>query len=487
VTTSPTTSLLGGSALVTIPNVALGVPSALQCYTWPDGAVTQTFDPQSPPCVASWPGAAAGNGGATTPGVTGTAIRVGVNTDVSTKTQGIEDSLVDFFNSHYEFFGRHLQLVNVPGNTETGPPFEKAQADAEQEAKVFIANDITTGVADDSTYLAELARDRVIGVSDGGTYETSEQLAGGGPYLWSVTPVLDTLETDLGSEICAQLVGGDATHSQTFKTARRTFGVLVPNSLQNGGAPSPEISSLTGALRGCGVTPAVAYYEGQDGAGEDALTQLFAQWEAKPVTSVILLDDPDDTSGQVFPIADALAYRPEWLMAGTGVQDDPLFWQTGVSDQNAQVFGVLRANKPLPIARTIAYQAGEAADPAFDQVSAGFGESFEVEALYDFLQFVSAGVQAAGPDLTPQTFATQLTALDFPDPGAGQPPYYQGGIGFGTNHTMIDDVALAWWDLTGTNESGASGAFCLIGNGRRWTAGDWPAGDPGFFNQAKGC
>src|SRR5688572_9516908 len=67
-----------------LPGEARGVPSALQCYTWPDGTVTQTFDPQSPSCIASWDDKK-GNGGATSPGVTATEIRVAlpVNNTVS--------------------------------------------------------------------------------------------------------------------------------------------------------------------------------------------------------------------------------------------------------------------------------------------------------------------------------------------------------------------------------------------------------------------
>src|SRR5690349_6960974 len=54
---------ISGAAPTPVPAgvVSSGVPSALQCYTWPDGSVTQTFDPQSPPCIATWD-TASGNG-----------------------------------------------------------------------------------------------------------------------------------------------------------------------------------------------------------------------------------------------------------------------------------------------------------------------------------------------------------------------------------------------------------------------------------------
>jgi len=42
----------------------MAVSPGPQCYEWADGSVTQTPDPQSPPCVADWPRTAEGNGGA---------------------------------------------------------------------------------------------------------------------------------------------------------------------------------------------------------------------------------------------------------------------------------------------------------------------------------------------------------------------------------------------------------------------------------------
>ena len=31
-----------------------GVPRQLACYGWQDGTETQSFDPQSPPCISRW-------------------------------------------------------------------------------------------------------------------------------------------------------------------------------------------------------------------------------------------------------------------------------------------------------------------------------------------------------------------------------------------------------------------------------------------------
>src|SRR5688572_21324032 len=86
-----------------LPPMTRGVPSALQCYTWPSGAVTQTFDPQSPPCIATWDDRK-GNGGATSPGVTATEVRVAfpMHSNASWSTWPRLQPIVDFFNTRFQ-------------------------------------------------------------------------------------------------------------------------------------------------------------------------------------------------------------------------------------------------------------------------------------------------------------------------------------------------------------------------------------------------
>src|SRR3954466_14155073 len=100
-TPSPTTAPSSAGAVAVPTN--LGVPSALQCYTWPDGTVTQTFDPQSPPCIASWDDRH-GNGGSTSPGVSPTEIRLAFpNNNAGYASWPALKPLRNFLHSHFQF------------------------------------------------------------------------------------------------------------------------------------------------------------------------------------------------------------------------------------------------------------------------------------------------------------------------------------------------------------------------------------------------
>ncbi len=93
------------------PSGAQGIPSSLRCYGWPDGSTTQTLDAQSPPCIAGWP-VAAGNGGDTAPGVTRSAVRVGVYGEV-----GLLPDYARWFSNHFQFYGRSCRSSRWAGRT----------------------------------------------------------------------------------------------------------------------------------------------------------------------------------------------------------------------------------------------------------------------------------------------------------------------------------------------------------------------------------
>src|SRR5687767_10880166 len=152
VCTGPSTSPApSASALPSVgpslPSEARGVPSALQCYTWPDGTVTQTFDPQSPPCIASWDDTK-GNGGVTSPGVTATEIQVALPT-ASVSSWPTVSPIVDFFNTRFQLYGRKIRIVPFPSQqaekqsqgTFNDPTAQRADASAISQLKVFATTD----------------------------------------------------------------------------------------------------------------------------------------------------------------------------------------------------------------------------------------------------------------------------------------------------------------------------------------------------------
>src|SRR5256885_11938042 len=91
------------------------VPRVRRCIGDPP---RQIEDPQSPPCVPYWSG---DNGGATFKGVTRDEIRVAVmhveghNGDPITPEM---QSIADFFNKRFEFYGRRIHLLRYLGKEQ---------------------------------------------------------------------------------------------------------------------------------------------------------------------------------------------------------------------------------------------------------------------------------------------------------------------------------------------------------------------------------
>ncbi|MHB8449488.1 MAG: hypothetical protein ACYDAQ_03340, partial [Mycobacteriales bacterium] len=243
-----------------------GVPSALQCFTWPNGAVTQTFDPQSPPCIASWPGQAAGNGGATTAGVTATTIRVGVP-GLSGRPEYGQSRLVDFLNSHYEFYGRKIQLVNIPipANYPGDATTQRAIASDAAALDLFAAVELpgttypsagsgqtsTEGPDDESPYRAFLAAHHII-TTQAATWSggTAADLANMSPYAWDFDPPLDTVEANFGQVACNSLVNQPAQWAgPQLKGTTRKFAVLYQEPTSG---ITPPTVPLTDAISGGG-------------------------------------------------------------------------------------------------------------------------------------------------------------------------------------------------------------------------------------------
>ena len=451
------------------------VASALQCYTWPDGSVTQTFDPQSPPCVASWTGAAKGNGGATSRGVSATAIRIAWPTNglVATNTSATTvQPWADFFNSHFTLYGRKLVIVPVKA-TSLSPSDEHAAAVSAADQNVFASLDLTgthgsTG-PDQPGFYDDLAKRQVITVSAGGGFTTEKRYESYAPYQWSYLPPQDTLQRATGTMTCQQLAAHPASHSTQFRTTPRVFAILVDRSAS--GNPPPSTSGFRETLAQCGVRPKTYEMTNGNGGADDIPT--FVQMRNDGVTTVLAVNPGHGTggTGDHMAAASRAGYFPEWIVPGGLGDEYEAQWSDAPTTEAQGLFGLAGWNRRARTNTSPALQAfgprGEAADRTF----------------YDQLQILAAGIQAAGPRLTPQTFATGLQGLDYANPGAGAAPDYQGSVGFAQDHSAVDDFALVWWSTTGTSRQDPGGAprqpgsWCYVGGGTRWQADDLPKTD----------
>lgn len=492
---SPTPSLTPSAAPSTsqgpMTGVHVGVPSALQCYTWPDGTVTQTFDPQSPPCIASWPDQAKGNGGATSQGVTGTEIQVAVPKAATGSQLAQFTLLAQFFNTHFQLYGRRLVLKPVPsqelsssGSTlYADPSLEKADAEGIAAVKPFAAVDFVDGSQGVYTialpeYIDTLAKHHVISSVGGFLPPNSASLDAHAPYEWTYLPTLPSVFRSLGGLTCRQLVGHPASHSPSMSAKTRKFALLMPDASEAGGS-YPGLSQLLSRLAACGVKPPVVYYKGN--SGDNAVSASLAKFRTDGVTTILFLPDSGIGSATPQQAAQNAGYFPEWvLFSGSPLIETNLL--SGPKSQTDNSFGVASWDKTLPPATQpwrIAYlqAGGHSTDPC-----AG------CKAFYNELQLIASGVQMAGPHLTPDAFAEALRQTTFPNPGAGAAPSYQSRVDFTDGgHEFIRDFAGFWFSPTGTygtaptdfahQDYELSNNFCWVDLGTRWTSDAWPAAD----------
>ncbi len=441
----------------------------------------QTEDPQSPPCVNYWEG---NNGGATSKGVSRDEIRVAVAQ--YNDYRQFFDTFVDFFNRRFEFYGRQLRLLPLPVvDYSTKPADMRAAAErADVELHSFAATswDHQGLVLNPSVFYNELSRRGIVSTDHQSVLRSSRDIEQWRPYQWSFSPTLDELQGNLGEMSCKSLVGRSASHAgPILVTKLRKFAIIV-NVVP--GVPPPDMTPLQQTLERCGSGP-VRIVEFSD---RTQLEAIFADFRLSDITSISC---PCSVGFEPMLAASDSGYQPEWITTGIFVEGFEFVYRAfSPPDQVAHLFGLGGQNKILPITDRPSYWATKEQNP---QTSQNLSQQ---SAIYSELLLLAAGIQMAGPHLTPETFEQGLFRTRFPNPGAGGPPYWQARVGFGPgDHTMIDDLPLLWWserahgydEGTGGAFESHAGGFCYIDGGARHSPGGWPERQHPFFDQTKTC
>lgn len=461
------------SAVIGSKGTRAGVPSALQCFEWSDGSVTQTEDPQSPPCVASWPGAEAGNGGSTSRGVTGSEILVAADEFWSTNGKRTAQALVRHFNSRYMLYGRKIRLVfpHYGGDTAGfASELRRAAAAAYVSARPFAA----AGFTDDqntSEFIDYLTRHHVVTAMATAGDASTDFLRARTPYAWTYGQALDQVEANLAEMVCHSLPArARATYGGTTAALPRKFAVLVAEK-------QPDLTWLRDGLASCGVTAKVFTVPSDRDPAVQAnklpeQTQLMLQVKAGDYTSLVYIGIAGHAPMQA---ADNAGYQPEWISAGIGELGNypDAVWQQQPVTQTRHLLGLGTANKPLQ-------PADDAAQAICQQQGCISRRRDILLGYYQPLLLLASGIQAAGPRLTPESFAAGLRSLAFPNPSLeGTRLFGVGRVGFGDqSRSMMRDFGAFAWDLGATTRipasRGRTGASCLLLRGARWQLGSWP-------------
>ena len=444
----------------------------------------QIEDPQSPPCVPYFD-PDLDNGGATAKGVTGDQITVAL------PQQFFEDlappkHMAAFFNSRFEFYGRELNLVefSTTGCDETQPNPADMRRDAvavDEELQAFASLAYVSCNGADHHYYDALAERGIVSVVDGNTAKGVEaNYARRSPYQWNVMPGVDTTLRQTAQFVCASLAGKPPRYAGAAQAQAptRTFGVITTRATDG---TVPDLAPLLGGLRGCGVEPVVRQDDTTTAPAREGVNTMVQMQDAG-VTSVLCLCQPNDVAGVYMPAASAQGYQPEWVQSSYINTDLDNTYGGGKApaDQSSHVIGITLRNKLLPRQDMPWYWAVKEIVPTYEPAA---GVYYAAHSRYVQLLLLASGIQLAGPELTPESFARGLQAAQFPNPGAGGAPYFQARVGFdGPRHTMSSDAAMFWFDpqRPGTIDPSVPGAICYVDRGRRHALGAWPQGEPAF-------
>lgn len=455
------------------------VPRVRQCI---EGR--QIEDYQSPPCVPFFD-PDLDNGGATSKGVTGDQINVAVPQQFL-EDLGPPQRIAQFFNKRFEFYGRQLNLVpyGTTGCADNQPQPDKMRADAvlvDEEIQAFASLAYVACNGADHHYYDALADAGILSITDGNTTKaTGANYRRRAPFQWNAMPGTDTILAQTADFVCATLAGKPPRFAGPAQASApvREFGVVTTRSTDG---TTPDLSPLLSGLKGCGVEPLVKVDDTTTAPAREGVNTIV-QLQDAGVTSVLCLCRGNDVSGVYMPAASAQGYQPEWVQSSFINTDIDNTYGGGKApaEQSRNVIGITLRNKLLPRQDMPWYWAVTEADPGYAPPAASY---YSAHSRYVQLLLLASGIQLAGPDLTPQTFAAALHRTQFPNKLAGTAPYFQARVGFsGPRHVMSVDAAMFWYDpqRPGTIDPSIPGAVCYVDRGRRYLPGQWPSSDAGF-------
>jgi hypothetical protein len=443
----------------------------------------------APECYAN----ADDNGGATAPGVTADEIKVVVyvapetdpvldfitapiaNDDTPAQIEETYQGFTDMFNAYMQTYGRTVKLEFLHGSG-TSDDEVAARADAVKAMDEMGAFAVWGGPVLSNAWTQEIK-------ARGGVCIGCPALDDQEPSVFTVAPSADQTRAFMVEYVTKKLMGKPAEHAgqPDFVTKERVFGHLW---IDTGSADAQQgADDLKQMLADEGVELAEQIgYELNPGTLQEQASTIIARLKEAGVTSVIIGGDP--IAPKTFTeVATAQDYHPEWVMGTATLQDVTAFARTYDQDQWSHAFGFSYLTARLATglgAPDVLYEwwTGTLA-PADDSVGV----------LWPNPGTFFAGVQAAGPNLTAESFRDGLFSFPIDDPAITQPSinYGEHGLWDFVDYSGIDDVTEIWWDPTAQGDDelrrAGTGMYRYVDGGKRYLVGDLPT-DTVLFDEA---
>ena len=437
-------------------------------------------DPYSPPCIMF----SGGNGGETSPGVTGDTIRVSVR--IGGFSNGMLDALsrvakakipsespeliartitglTEYINKAFQMYGRKIEMIIYDGKGDvlkeiTGGGQEGAEADAlkaQQELKVFADVSAVSPV-----YADALARRGIVNI--GSPFMSREWLSQRRPFVWSQFTDCSTIVESVGSYYGIKMANKPAAHAGgELKGQPRRLAIIAPENSWYQECVAAGVQILGRA----GVQPVLnEKYRLEINQMSIQAGEKLAKLKNAGVTTVMCGCDPLLLT---FLTAKAKEqnYHPEWLMTGVALIDNDLIGSIMEQGQWSHAFGVSFSGPAQPAGQSLGYRAYKAVRS--DE------PSIAVDLIYNQLNLLAIGIQRAGPNLTPETFEAGM----FKYPTRTGP---SGTWGFAPgDYSTSDDAREVFWNPQAVSvQTREPGSYVDPNGGQRFPIGKWPGAAP---------
>jgi hypothetical protein len=451
-----------------------------------------------PPCV---PVPAGSNGGATGKGVTATTIKLGFYTppDDPTYTPLLEaagaydppdntakayQDYAEIYSHVYETYGRNIRLVRIKGSGFSNDE-QAAKADADRAAADGVIG-VMGGPAQARSFATELAHKGLLCLGTCVFAAPQPFIAQNSPYVWPTGPSPEQTSLMATELIKNQLVGKDAIYAgdPQMQHQPRRFALLSYDTPD--GRYKASWQEFYKDLQKAGATTVghISYFLKQSTLVNDART-VATRLKATGATTIVFTGDPLFPSFLTTQMTEQ-GYFPEWVMSGTVLADTNVFARTFDKKQWSHAFGLQLTAARVPKAEQDAYTLHQW----------WFGTPPPTSNNYNLVkgdvELFMAGVQLAGPKLTPETFRDGLFHVPPPatNPGGLNTIITYGSHGFwpGTDYNGLDNAGILFWDpnTKGPDETGnvGLGMYRDVGGGRRYLPGHWPTAPVKLFDPA---
>jgi hypothetical protein len=449
------------------------------------GAQTEQVpgDPYSPPCVAF----SGGNGGATSPGVSATAINIsyrlpqnsesfqqtlaslgGANiTDTTADIERTINALAIYFDSHFQFYGRKLNIEYFNGqgsetNELLGTGQQQADADAVTAAQQLHAFAELNGTTE--PYDVALAGQHVM--SFGAPYLSASFMGQYAPYMWSIATEGNDVVSATTEFTLKSLAGRNAEWAGgSLQGQPRKIAIIAPS---NPWYQSSATSAMQQAAAAGHPYAADIQYQLNLGTLSSQAATIVSQLQNDGITTVVCGCDPI-TPVYLTSRAEEQGYTPEWIVAGVALTDFDLVGQLFQQSEWSHAFGLTFAGPIEPKESTFGYAAYKSVNPSTEPANA-------VDLIYEQMYQMAIGIQMAGPDLTPQSFETGMRAYPGSQDGAANAAYGTWDFPPGHYSPQVDSAEIYWDPNKISPYNGCIGAYTIMSP--RYKDGQYPTAPP---------